>query len=110
MKRLSTYKVLITGLLTVLFLFPHVVKSTHILLRHKHTCQTHNCHTDEPAHDSTTCPVCKFLLPCFTETKPSVEIETPQRPNIRPFTGYNEDIRISFFTSHSSRAPPPFSC
>jgi hypothetical protein len=115
MKKFSTYKVMMIWLLTVIFLFPHVVKSTHIF-QCKHVCQTNECHTKEdsqnederrhPVHDCTTCPICKFTLPYFTEIESFGKIEIPQVQNIRILTGYDEDIFIPFFTSHYLRAPP----
>jgi hypothetical protein len=106
---------MMTWLLTAVFLFPHVVKSAHFL-QCKHECRSNKCHTEEdsrkkderhyPVHDCTTCLICNFSLPYFTETESLGTIEISQTPDIRISTGYDEDIYIPFFTSHYLRAPP----
>ncbi len=104
---------MMTWLLTVIFLFPYVVKSTHFF-QYEHGCHSDTCHTEEnsqqkkehAAHDCITCLICKITFSSFTETDPFDKIEIPQTQNIRISTGYDEDIYIPSFTSHYLRAPP----
>lgn len=105
-------KIILSYLLSGIFILPFVVKSLHIYdIRcesESHWCTDHT--SSDLKHDCQTCQICQFTLSYFTDPELSDQTFLLWSFDVERSTAYKEKQYISLVHFHYLRAPPHIAC